>query len=188
MEARLVRLDRVHSARLPGPPQPEPAPEMVVVTPMRAVSNSRRSPLVRSRLAGNRVPVHEIARSSSSSPHKTKAKPNLPSLTPNSKRAVSRLAPRPGLGRRASADTSPFALDLEDVRPVEAACYSPLRQSQSPSFSPRQVQCVGNYDLGKTVGRGRFGKVKLATHVLTGQKVSYRPSVQLLYSLCRNPF
>jgi hypothetical protein len=31
--------------------------------------------------------------------------------------------------------------------------------------------CVGNYDLGRTIGRGQFGKVKIATHVLTGEKV-----------------
>ena len=34
------------------------------------------------------------------------------------------------------------------------------------------IRCVGNYDLGRTIGKGRFGKVKLATHVLTGATVS----------------
>lgn len=41
-------------------------------------------------------------------------------------------------------------------------------------FSPRGIQCVGNYDLGKTIGRGQFGKVKLARHVLTGEKVAVK--------------
>ena len=41
----------------------------------------------------------------------------------------------------------------------------------SPLTSPRTVMCVGNYDLGETIGRGRFGKVKLATHVLTKENV-----------------
>lgn len=168
MDAKFIRLERAQSARLAGPLHAESVPGMPVTAPVR-VSSSRRSPLVRSRLAGDRVASHEITRSSSSSPHKSKA--SLPSLTPNSKRAVSRLAPRQVMR---TSESPSFTLDLEGVKPVEPACYSPLRQSQSPSFSPRQVQCVGNYDLGKTIGRGRFGKVKLATHVLTGQQVAVK--------------
>ena len=32
---------------------------------------------------------------------------------------------------------------------------------------------VGHYILGKALGEGTFGKVKLGTHVLTGEKVSF---------------
>jgi serine/threonine protein kinase len=31
---------------------------------------------------------------------------------------------------------------------------------------------VGQYMLGKTIGEGTFGKVKLAVHIPTGEKVS----------------
>lgn len=31
---------------------------------------------------------------------------------------------------------------------------------------------VGHYILGKTLGQGTFGKVKLGTHILTGEKVT----------------
>jgi hypothetical protein len=31
---------------------------------------------------------------------------------------------------------------------------------------------VGHYILGKSLGEGTFGKVKLGTHILTGEKVS----------------
>ena len=31
---------------------------------------------------------------------------------------------------------------------------------------------VGHYILGKTLGEGTFGKVKLGTHILTGEKVN----------------
>jgi serine/threonine protein kinase len=31
---------------------------------------------------------------------------------------------------------------------------------------------VGHYILGKTLGEGTFGKVKLGTHILTGEKVT----------------
>jgi len=93
----------------------------------------------------------------------------LSGLTPNSKRAVSRFGNRDDVG-----PLSPFSLDLGSVKRSEPACYSPLHSSQSATFSPRQVQCVGNYDLGKTIGRGRFGKVKMATHVLTGHNVAVK--------------
>jgi hypothetical protein len=31
---------------------------------------------------------------------------------------------------------------------------------------------VGHYILGKSLGQGTFGKVKLGTHILTGEKVT----------------
>lgn len=36
--------------------------------------------------------------------------------------------------------------------------------------SKRQI--VGQYMIGKTIGEGTFGKVKLAVHIPTGEKVS----------------
>jgi len=33
---------------------------------------------------------------------------------------------------------------------------------------------IGNYVLGKTIGEGTFGKVKLGTHLLTGEKVAIK--------------
>lgn len=39
----------------------------------------------------------------------------------------------------------------------------------------RRIQCIGHYDLDKTIGQGQFGKVKLATHVLTGERVPPQP-------------
>ena len=35
---------------------------------------------------------------------------------------------------------------------------------------------IGHYILGKALGEGTFGKVKLGTHVLTGEKVSDTPA------------
>lgn len=35
-------------------------------------------------------------------------------------------------------------------------------------------QSVGHYILGKTLGEGTFGKVRLGTHILTGEKVAVK--------------
>lgn len=40
-------------------------------------------------------------------------------------------------------------------------------------FSSNDLKSVGNYTLGRLIGKGSFGKVYLATHKLTnGSKVS----------------
>lgn len=42
--------------------------------------------------------------------------------------------------------------------------------------SPKKVKAksIGHYVLGKTIGEGTFGKVKLGTHILTGEKVAVK--------------
>ena len=35
----------------------------------------------------------------------------------------------------------------------------------------KEEYILGNYKLGKTIGEGTFGKVKLGIHKLTGEKV-----------------
>ncbi|KAG0002352.1 hypothetical protein BGZ65_002710, partial [Modicella reniformis] len=37
-----------------------------------------------------------------------------------------------------------------------------------------QLKVVGNYHLGQVIGQGTYGKVKLATHALTGQQVAVK--------------
>ncbi|KAG0026103.1 hypothetical protein BGZ81_006610 [Podila clonocystis] len=37
-----------------------------------------------------------------------------------------------------------------------------------------QVKVVGNYHLGQVIGQGTYGKVKMATHALTGQQVAVK--------------
>jgi hypothetical protein len=55
---------------------------------------------------------------------------------------------------------------------------SSTRQQKPPEQQPKDKDtkssgnAVGHYILGKSLGEGTFGKVKLGTHVLTGEKVS----------------
>ena len=44
-------------------------------------------------------------------------------------------------------------------------------------FSSKDLRTVGNYNLGRLIGKGSFGKVYLATHKLTnGSKVIFLSS------------
>ena len=36
------------------------------------------------------------------------------------------------------------------------------------------IVTVGNYKLGRDLGKGTFGKVKVGTHLLTGEKVAIK--------------
>lgn len=43
---------------------------------------------------------------------------------------------------------------------------------ESREFSSKELRTVGNYSIGRLIGKGSFGKVYLATHKLTnGSKV-----------------
>jgi len=35
----------------------------------------------------------------------------------------------------------------------------------------KKSRSIGHYIIGKNIGEGTFGKVKLGTHILTGEKV-----------------
>jgi len=53
---------------------------------------------------------------------------------------------------------------------TKAAGERPNSRAQGDaSKSKRQI--VGQYMIGKTIGEGTFGKVKLAVHIPTGEKV-----------------
>ena len=55
------------------------------------------------------------------------------------------------------------------VRNNEDAC---LDITQRREFSSKELRTVGNYSLGRLIGKGSFGKVYLATHNLSnGSKV-----------------
>lgn len=44
----------------------------------------------------------------------------------------------------------------------------------SQSQQKKRTKSIGNYVLSKTLGEGTFGKVKLATHILTNEKVAIK--------------
>jgi 5'-AMP-activated protein kinase catalytic alpha subunit len=40
--------------------------------------------------------------------------------------------------------------------------------------NPSRPKKIGNFEIGKTIGQGTFGKVKLGTHLLTNEKVAVK--------------
>eukprot|EP00879_Flechtneria_rotunda_P015550 GHRR01016262.1.p1 GENE.GHRR01016262.1~~GHRR01016262.1.p1 ORF type:complete len:183 (+),score=45.10 GHRR01016262.1:312-860(+) len=61
--------------------------------------------------------------------------------------------------------------------PHDAATYAPPQQPAAPgvqSLNQSAEFFLSNYRLGKTLGIGSFGKVKVAEHILTGHKVAIK--------------
>lgn len=51
---------------------------------------------------------------------------------------------------------------------------SPQTRMQAPREGKPRAKSIGHYILGKTIGEGTFGKVKLGTHILTGERVAVK--------------
>ncbi len=62
-----------------------------------------------------------------------------------------------------------YAKPTASSRPSSRA--QQLLEQQQALAEKRQI--VGQYMLGKTIGEGTFGKVKLAAHMPTGEKVRF---------------
>lgn len=87
---------------------------------------------------------------------------------------------------RRTTTTRPRPLSMPPVASVAPPASSePASHSRAPQEHRQQdyhasrrggsrpvVRVVGNYSLGKTVGAGSMGKVKIAYHNITGEKVS----------------
>ena len=54
---------------------------------------------------------------------------------------------------------------------------SSSRSSSSSSGKSRKPVTVGDYEIERTIGKGNFAVVKLATHVITRTKVSDVPKM-----------
>lgn len=44
----------------------------------------------------------------------------------------------------------------------------------SRNVTHARTRSIGHYILGKSIGEGTFGKVRLGTHILTGEKVAVK--------------
>jgi carbon catabolite-derepressing protein kinase len=62
----------------------------------------------------------------------------------------------------------------ENRRPREPEEEEPVQPVPRMEAAQRTSQRLGQYTLIKTLGEGSFGKVKLAIHQVTGQKVALK--------------
>lgn len=56
----------------------------------------------------------------------------------------------------------------------EIAAGAPKDSQAAPAHeavTKKKSRSIGHYIIGKNIGEGTFGKVKLGTHILTGEKV-----------------
>jgi serine/threonine protein kinase len=74
--------------------------------------------------------------------------------------------PRSSAGYGRPKSNSGHGGERNDVQVSDVATSS---RAKSTEKSKRQI--VGQYMIGKTIGEGTFGKVKLAVHIPTGEKV-----------------
>lgn len=49
-----------------------------------------------------------------------------------------------------------------------------LTEAEIEVPAPTQSRQIGHYVIGKTIGEGTFGKVKMGTHTLTQEKVAIK--------------
>ncbi len=50
----------------------------------------------------------------------------------------------------------------------------PKQKKTKKAKKHEKTKSIGHYILGKAIGEGTFGKVKLGTHILTGEKVAVK--------------
>ena len=53
----------------------------------------------------------------------------------------------------------------------KASSNNTKKKEDNDEEDEKEEYILGNYKLGKTIGEGTFGKVKLGIHKLTGEKV-----------------
>jgi hypothetical protein len=63
----------------------------------------------------------------------------------------------------------------EDEREIEIK----KENNEKEKNEEKEEIILDNYILGKTIGEGTFGKVKLGIHKLTGEKVNYKYNFNL---------
>ena len=119
------------------------------------------------------MPAVSVQRSNSLKPQALRPRP--PSESPS----------KPIPDYHSSEKSKQQAYDMPDDRPVdrvraddaEMGASPRVRTGSDPNVRVKNARQVGDWQLGKTIGAGSMGKVKTATNVYTGEKVSLARSL-----------
>ncbi|KAI5367433.1 putative serine/threonine-protein kinase, active [Septoria linicola] len=84
------------------------------------------------------------------------------------------IAPTQGEKRRNSRDERPQQQQQQQPLPAQAQAGTPVLRAPQSQQQAKAMTRLGQYNVVKTLGEGSFGKVKLATHAVTGQKVALK--------------
>jgi serine/threonine protein kinase len=83
--------------------------------------------------------------------------------------------------RSTSTSSRPSSRNYKGGQPSTSGKHqAPPAGRNSNIHNDGKRQIVGQYMLGKTIGEGTFGKVKLAVHMPSGEKVTFLKFVAFL--------
>lgn len=85
--------------------------------------------------------------------------------------------PMPEINSDPSADGALLDIPQPGRRMLSPSSKSSLRKPRTFRLAnaiPENHNSIQNYDLGKTIGKGNFAKVKVATHLITGVEVAIK--------------
>lgn len=149
--------------------------------PTNPATQQTLSPPPTSSLPSNSIPIPRTAQLASNRPRPQSMPPQtFPSPTTSSVETRD----RPSQDDAANASSNPSAAASPSSRRHHREANHAHGQPQSSSSRQRSSnRILGDYTLSKTLGAGSMGKVKLATHNGTGEKVSFSALLRLLLFL-----
>lgn len=165
-------------------PAPQPA------SPHRSQSQSYRPPAASPTAQGGLIHAsrRDYEQSNLAQPdmERSSGKDKVPSRSESTRVPSTQSSSRPDHGRYASVDTGSAARSHANGVSTDHSSQRPAHTSHSASHASHSSQphpgpgkrrtslqtSTGNWALGKTVGAGSMGKVKLAKNMTTGEQVS----------------
>lgn len=67
-----------------------------------------------------------------------------------------------------------IAKKLNELNAALKETKTPTANATAPANTDNKSRTIGHYVVGKSLGEGTFGKVRLGTHTLTGEKVAIK--------------
>eukprot|EP00347_Sterkiella_histriomuscorum_P006969 403350750 len=66
------------------------------------------------------------------------------------------------------------SINVKEALAIQTQAQRQAHANIKKGKGDQKTKSIGHYIIGKVIGEGTFGKVKLGTHILTGEKVNYK--------------